>query len=308
MSKGHSLMWIFMALLMLCTSCKERRPNGVLRPGKLQNLLYDYHVARTIAMQSGDSVDFRRFQYTTTVLSRHGVTQQQFDSTMLWYARHTDQLYSIYQNVERRIQKEARLLGTNRTATNVYADLSSEGDTANIWNGPQFVLLSVKDANNRLTFHLNADSTFLPGDRFLWNFHTFFIYPSGQKDGVAVLTVRYDNDSVSTRLARLPVNDDFSMELTAAVRPLKSVSGFVYLHSGWTKEERLLMLNHFSLVRFHRQEPLNRPRPAAEVPSELERPLLHDSDSIALPPQMHHAPVPMMKKSPRKLLPADRKE
>ena len=51
---------LILIILLLAVSCKNKRPAGVLNPSKLEDVLFDYHIARSIAGMSGDSVDFRR--------------------------------------------------------------------------------------------------------------------------------------------------------------------------------------------------------------------------------------------------------
>ena len=293
---------VFILIVLLSVvSCKNRRPTGVLSPSKLEDVLFDYHIARSIAGMSGDSADFRRMEYTEAVFRKYHISRTDFDSTMLWYSRHTNELYKVYQNIEKRLNKEASLLGIQASNANSYSKLSDKGDTANVWKGRDFYCLTTKDANNLLSFSIKADTSYYPQDRLLWNFHPHFVYQSGRRDAVVSLSVRYDNDSVGTVTQHLGSDGEYSISLDVANRKIKRVYGFVYHNAPWTKEEKILIIDGISLVRFHRQkeQPLNADT-ASVADSTLQQPLPVTTDSMQGNPDAsshHAAPIPARKRS-----------
>lgn len=289
-------------LMLALTSCTVRRPHGILSKSKLEKVLYDYHLARMMGMLSGDSADFREHLYTDAVLQKYKITQAELDTSLLWYSRHTDDLYNVYENIQKRLDVEARTMGAATSASNVFARLSSTGDTANVWNGSASYILTSKNFNNRFSFYLRADTSFYPEDRFLWHFNSHFVFSSGSRNATASLSVWYDNDSVSSQTQRVFGEGDFSIEVKAvAGHKIKAVSGFVYLNVPWSEDQKLLIITQPSLVRYHKLKPV---KPAKDgMPNDTTKsatkPLLVDSsknsDTILPKPMLHHRPVPVMK-------------
>ena len=72
----------------------ERQPS----PDELADILYDYHLAIAMARQDPNTTnaDVTRQKYYYTVLSEHGVTEAMFDSSLVYYYSHVDQLKKIY--------------------------------------------------------------------------------------------------------------------------------------------------------------------------------------------------------------------
>ena len=95
----------FIVTAML-TGCHKKQPEGLLSKGKMEKVLYDYHLALAAAQLSTDSTEYRSHLYTEAALRKHGVTKAELDSSLVWYAANTRELYDIYKNIEIRMDKE----------------------------------------------------------------------------------------------------------------------------------------------------------------------------------------------------------
>lgn len=288
-------------VFLLVVSCKNKRPTGILSPSKLEDVLYDYHIARSIAGLNGDSIEFRRMEYTEAVFHRYGISRAEFDSSMLWYSRHTNELYKVYQNIDKRLNKEASLLGIQTNNATSYSQLSDKGDTANVWKGRDFYCLTTKDANNLLSFNIKADTSYYPQDRLLWNFRSRYVYQSGRRDAIVSLSVRYDNDSVGTVTQHLGSDGEYSISLDVANRKIKRVNGFVYHNAQWTKEEKILIIDNLSLVRFHKKKEMPLAADTASVADSAQaKPSPVTADSLPPIPDeetRHAAPIPARRRT-----------
>lgn len=302
------LLLFFLMFFLLLSSCTVRHPKGILGKSKLENVLYDFQVARAIAMQSGDSTDFRALAYTDAVLYRYGITREEFNASMLWYAQHTEELYAIYGNIQKRLEKESAALGNSGNLASSYAQLSSKGDTANVWKGRSFYLLTSKGMDNRFCFSLNADTSYQAGDRLVWHFVSQFVFSSGSRDATVSMSVWYDNDSVSSVTQRLYSDGDFSLEITAASgHKIKKITGFVYLNAPWSEEQKLLVVRQPSLIRYHKLVVVERPSnktdslKVATDSSLRAQPASGANDTVSSharsskSPTMRREPVPVMK-------------
>ena len=96
MSKSLRKVCGAVAAVLLLSACKPGVPSGLIQPEELEDLLYDYHVAQAMAETGGDSMNFKRYSYVQAVFEKHGVSEAEFDSTMVWYASHATYLNDIY--------------------------------------------------------------------------------------------------------------------------------------------------------------------------------------------------------------------
>lgn len=94
-----------LSLLLLLAGC---RPRGVLSTGKMRDLLYDLHRADAVLQLSGYNYghDDAVAQYYHEVLASHGVTQAQFDSSLVWYTAHPTRFQRVYPRLINRMEKE----------------------------------------------------------------------------------------------------------------------------------------------------------------------------------------------------------
>ena len=136
---------------MLIAACKPTVPKDIIQPEDMEDLLCDYYLAKAMGMQLGDrdeNSDYRQNLYVEGAFRKHGVTQAEFDSSMVYYYAHANYLEDIYQRVSERLEKQAMALGANEGELGRYAVLNANGDTANIWAGRTNILLSPHHAIN----------------------------------------------------------------------------------------------------------------------------------------------------------------
>lgn len=251
----------FVVLLLLLASCKPSKPSGVISEGKLKNVLVDYHLAQGMAQGTSDP-EKNQYIYIQQVFRKHRITEAQFDTTMIYYSIHAEDMAKIYEEVHKRIEANANKLGVDTEVKSKYADLTEEGDTANIWSGltKSYVLKDNKQENIK-TFHMQADSTFRQGDSFLWHFQTTFLKQDDVPCEVyAMLVVEYENDSVVS--TSQSTRSDGTLDLN--VRPMarqdtldiKSLTGYLYMPIKDNSEKqgfRMTLVNDLALVRFHKK-------------------------------------------------------
>ncbi len=236
---GSLLLGLCLALLL---GCKQRVPDDVIGRSRMTDLLYDYHVAQALATTSGDSADYRTRLYTAAVLRKYGVSEQQFNRSMEYYCRHAQDLYKMYQKINKRLGAGASVAGSSVAA------FAAEGDTANVWRGGLCYLLSAA-GDNRMEYAFDADTLLRPGDRLLWNFSTRWVYHDGAKSAVAVLSMEYANDSVATTVKSIFTTGEQSVELYVGNARPRRVSCMLYQVSSFPNRPRYLVVTSPSLIR-----------------------------------------------------------
>lgn len=102
--KKNTYIWLFLITLLLA-GC---RPNGVLSSSEMRDVLIDLHKTDALLQVCGyqHGYDEVRNIYYAMVLQEHGITQAEFDSSLVWYTAHPQLFDKIYPKVLAAIDKE----------------------------------------------------------------------------------------------------------------------------------------------------------------------------------------------------------
>lgn len=276
-----------MALLFSVSSCKPSLPGGVLSKGKMTDILYDYHLALAMAHMDDNGDKGQSLAYREAVLRKHDVTSAEFDSSMVYYMRHTELLEDVYKDLTDRYNNEITAMGGSAKEGGEFANLSATGDTANVWNLATSMVFMPVQPFNSTSFDIKVDSTFHKGDRLMLDFDAQFIYQDGMRNGVAMLAVQFGNDSIAQRTIMIQSTQHYSVELSDADSlGIKSVKGYFMLMNddngtGVSSQTtlKLMFLEHVKLIRMHPLKPVA--APAGSASSASSDSLRKDSASSA---------------------------
>lgn len=243
-------------LLTLFVNCKPGVPLRVISPSDMEEILYDYHIAQAMAEAERDSINFKRYSYVSAVFEKHGISEAEFDSSMIWYSTHATYLQTIYKSLKERYSSSVAALGAAVGGNDAFSNLEQNGDTANIWHERQFKTLRTRPTEDKLSFVLTADTTFRKGDSFLWDFNLVLISQSKKRNEVYVaLYIKYDNDSVIGTTQRIYSNTRIRMKLEGDKNNvIKQIGGFVYYKKKVDDDAfNLLLMDDIKLIRIHTQ-------------------------------------------------------
>ena len=119
--RKHSLIVIVVSILML-SGC---RPKGILSSRQMRNVIIDLHKTEALMDESGLSRynSEVRSVYYAQVLEKHGITQSQFDSSLVWYTAHPQLFDKIYPKVLKSLEEEQETFreAHPELADNIYA-------------------------------------------------------------------------------------------------------------------------------------------------------------------------------------------
>ena len=245
---------ICILLAFVLVSCKPTVPSTYIQPGEMEDLLYDYHVAMSVAAVKNATPE-QQEAYKLAVFKRYGIDETEFENSLKYYLRHTERLKKIYENIDERLKKEAQAQGISDF--NQYGDESLRGDTTNVWNRAKAVILTPQSPYNYHYFEVKTDTTFHKGDQLTLEFDPLFIVQDGTREGVAVFTVTFGNDSIATETARFFSEGHQSVPIQdTAHSGIKRVRGYFYMpqpHDNSTTF-RLLAITNIKLIRMHEQK------------------------------------------------------
>lgn len=251
----HLTLLAAVAFLLTLGACRPQLPTGIIGEGKMERILYDFHTAQGIAENitpdSGSSEAYR-YELIQAVYRKHHITEDEFERSMNYYCSDLQRLHRIYRNLERRFERETAAFG-QANVHDVYADLSADGDTANVWGGRPVMVIRSDIHSNLLSWRQECDSTWLPGDELMWRFMPIPFSSRCMRDLVVDLVVQFTNDSVrgSVRHTSPITIQELRVANPEGWTP-KSISGHIYTASTATPQDLAVIgITQIMLVRFH---------------------------------------------------------
>lgn len=249
--KKSIYLWVSLGIsALLVSGCGKKYPDDILQPAQMEELLHDYHLASFMSNELPYSENYKKQAYLNYVFKKHNVTEAQFDSSMVWYARHTEELAKIYDNLNKRFDRESKLVASQVAKRDNQTFVSLSGDTVNIWQDRPVYWLTASPVTNRMTFDFKADTTFKPKDTFVWEADYNFL-PSGTRAEVIVgLTVSFANDSVQGVTGRMTGAGTQRFYLKADSASIRGVNGFIYFKAD-TLHPSSVLISNIRLTRIH---------------------------------------------------------
>lgn len=92
---------IFCTLSLATLYFASCRPRGILHSWEMREVLVDLHKTDAVIQMNGlqHGHDEARSAYYAQTLAKHGITQAQFDSSLVWYTAHPQLFDKIYPKV-----------------------------------------------------------------------------------------------------------------------------------------------------------------------------------------------------------------
>lgn len=250
---------LLLSLLAFLVSCKVEMPKSVPSPAKMEAILYDYHLAQSMATTNAN-VDYKEKLLYKYVFDKHGISKAEFDSALVWYNRNPKYMKEIYSGLESRVQREIDYLGGAKIAMDDGVAIEAAylaSNIAELWTSQNVRLLSTSPLNNKLafTFDTPKDSSFIAGDSLVFSFNAFFLSENAQpvkQEAYASVILEYNDKSVRVNGVGVdePGHYDIAVPRNYGSR-LKSMSGYVYYFDNDTSDVSRMVLSDLSVKRIH---------------------------------------------------------
>lgn len=226
MLKSKNILLLFLVSLIVMACENITRPAGVLSAGDFEDVLYDIHMSHYLEFDKpvGDTLSYEAHRYALTldVLKKHDVTQAEWDSSMVYYTRHSPQLKEIYDNLYERLSLVAESSGAS------VGDGST--DSTDIWKSDRQLLLTSQRSNCTMQWTIKTDTLLKAGDKLCLEYLLLFLNKQTQNRLMTVLTIRLNNDSVIVRNQVSSQTGIYSMNIEDDKKiGIKSVSGYFML-------------------------------------------------------------------------------
>lgn len=248
--RSRYISWFLgIALSGSLAGCGKNIPDDIIQPGTMEDLLYDYHLATTLSADLPYTDNYKKEAYIAYVFKKHQTTESEFDSSMVWYSRHGDQLTAIYDNLKKRFERDEKQMRKFSDRRSGQTSLTLYRDTVDI---SSLYWLSFSDLTNKVAFELKADTSFRPKDAMILEaYFTFLPQSDLGKKAVMGLNFTFDNDSTQGVTQVVSSSGRQRLELKAdSAYKFKSVNGFIY-YDGGGKAEGSVVVSDIRLTRRH---------------------------------------------------------
>lgn len=247
------IIFLLFCLSLFLSSC-NRRPKGVMSKGKMEEVLYDYHLAQAMVYSIPENERSSNQDYMDAVFRKHDITQADFDSSLVWYNMNAEDLKDIYAHLRQKFEEENQELQLKTGNSEMAAAFSQGGDTTNLWTGQRVLVLRNRNLQNLSQFVIKADSSFRPADHFLLFANINIKHEPGLGNDYQLtmsLTLRNKEGKSFSRVETYTQSGSHQLEVSQAVpKDIEEVSGFFY-YRGKQGGRNLALIDNIALVRMH---------------------------------------------------------
>ncbi|HIY49872.1 MAG TPA: DUF4296 domain-containing protein [Candidatus Barnesiella excrementavium] len=235
------LVYLIIAFFVLAACSHD--PDFVIGEKDMVDLLVDVHKAEAVIESNyGDynsKADKKKLR--EAVFLKHGITQEQFDTNLVWYGHHIEDYMKIYEQVVERLKAEneeaKKLLAEENSQT-----MSQPGDSVDVWKQRRAHVFDTRQADNLLTFDIAPDENFRARDYFELRFKVLLLPKLAVKPQVYLAARHTNHDVVYNQLDidkegwySLPLQTDSATALSRLygymVLPMQPVQGTLYVDS-----------------------------------------------------------------------------
>lgn len=221
------------ALLLSC----GKTPRGVMSQNEMADLIVDLQLAEAyIDTHSNDFVsDSSKQVLKQSIFKKHGITQQNYDTSLVWYAHNMEDYVKAYDKAIGKLKERYDKLDDGKNKNDKPADMmgmndempgapshgampksstpkglkklgklggDASGDTADLWQGKRLYMLPPGAQHGFITFDIPIEPNHKPGDRYQL---AYKLYRGGNKFKMC-LNVDY-TDGSTAQMTR-PNNSD----------------------------------------------------------------------------------------------------
>lgn len=213
-----------LSVLVALASC-NRVPDYVIQPEEMAQLMADVRTADAVV-----SVNARKYgteksklALKQAVFERHGVTEEQFDTSLVWYGHNIGKYQEVTDRSIEILESRQRELSARAAGE---AAMSVSGDSVDIWTAPQYVVVTRRSPSQYVAFTQESDPNWQRGD--IYTFRARIVSP------VALvkwnLTAEYDDGAVSVYTTDMstasPARQEISLYTDSTRTPVR-VSGWI---------------------------------------------------------------------------------
>lgn len=158
-------------MLLVVTAC-DHTPDYVIKSKEMTSLLVDIHKGEGLIDLSGGRfrTDSMKKSLKQSILLEHGVTQEQFDTSLVWYGHNLEKYIEVYDNVIAQLEKDMKNADVAADGP-IKVPLKVAGDSVNTWPESPFYKFTPQMPSQYVTFSLRSDENWEKGDVYTWRMY-----------------------------------------------------------------------------------------------------------------------------------------
>ena len=245
---------LILALLsVLLSGCRLNRPEDVLSPKKMEQFLYDYHLAQAITQELPREEKYTSNAYIEWAYQKNGINKEQFDRSLIWYTRYPKELVKIYKRLSNRIDNEYKVASKALSQIEKKSFTVQSGDSIDLWYLGKTALLNTSGLMGKLTYRINKDTTFHYGDTIRFNMNGSFVsVDSGVPQYAYASLSAYYSDSLATSDTIFDASGKVTLSIVLdSKKDISSISGSINYLDSTDNRNGLLILSGLELMRYH---------------------------------------------------------
>ena len=219
------------ALLVVIFAACRRVPDYVIQPEAMAELMADVRTADAVINMHASQYksDAEKLALKNAVLERHGVTQEQFDTSLIWYGRNIGQYQEVTKQTINILEKRLKDVSILAAGENV---ISVSGDSVDIWDDSKFYIINHRSPTHYIAFAYESDPNWERGDVYTLRSRLINQAQYGQWN----LTAIYDDGTIETITSTISLDNPARQEITLVTDSTRTATRI----SGWINVEPLV--------------------------------------------------------------------
>lgn len=244
---------LFALILLTFTGCRLKRPDDVMSPRKMEQFLYDYHLAQAVSQDLPREEKYLTRAYIDWAYSRNNITHEQFETSLVWYTRYPKELAKVYKRLSNRIDDEYKEVSRSLSQIEKKSFIIESGDSVDLWYLDRTALLNSSSFMDKVTYRIGYDTTFHAGDTLVLSMNNTFVPDTVGKPQYAYvsLSAMY-RDSIATTDTILRGNGNVALSLVLdSYADFSTLSGSINYVDSTRTHSGILMVTGIGLKRYH---------------------------------------------------------
>lgn len=249
--------FVIFILGIILAAC-SKTPSHVISENDMVALMADLYKAEAIIDDEDNktfSTDSMKMKLRQSVFMRHNVTQEQFDTSLIWYAHNLDVYDKVFDDIIARLEDEQKNVTRGDYSSTSIVDASAlkpsmpryraSGDTADIWGKGRVWVMLPGHKQHIVSFDIKPDKEYMRGDKY-----EIALKAVNVNSTVNVfMAVDYEDGSTSFRQTSFNKEgwQRFKVQSDTA-REVKRIHGFMDFA---TQSHRTLFMDSVELIRTH---------------------------------------------------------
>lgn len=245
-NKRH-IVSICLVMILLAVAC-SKTPKGILSEKEMQRVQTDMMLADAlIGMNHKEYAnDTAKIALYESVFRKHNITQQMYDSSLVWYGKNLDIYMKMYERITEDLNTRIHDLGdVQATAT-----VSTRNDSVDIWPRRTYLTFYPQSVFNGTTFDLQPDRNYPSGSTFVLGMRVW-----GLKEGMEFypeIRLTAEHRDTTVHVTQKITQDGYSQTVlkTLPTRQIRRVYGSIWLNSVDSSYHKIY-IDSLNLMRYN---------------------------------------------------------